>query len=461
MLTVMSVVSLWAVLLPIIGIAVGALKIRRDAFLLLVYAQSVIYIDVAPVIASVEVTAAAQARYSWLQAWALVLFQAPLLAIYAFRMRKVEVTPRTLGLSSGRLALFSIGAAVLGAGYMIVALKYGILYRRLSDELVTVQMSMNIVEFAVYRVFVELGPFLLAVMLLIGRLSPPRTAHDRLLLRAGFLLTLLPYLAYVLINSRLMAVVILATLFAMWTLLSVQRRGLRTGAALAVILAGGTALYSVRVVENIRMAVFTGGNMFAPRNFLPVSAYEGPLDDVLKWRLNGLDLMAIIADNVETQGPAWGTAWAGPFIVSLDPIVRTPLTVDMKLAGLTTAKSFLLLRYGGVAKTDYYNCMLSDAYGNFGRLGFLVVAIVLASLFGWATSAVATSASPAMLITAAFFLTRGLPFEQEFATLLYGWFKLVPFVAAVVVLSPLRARLSRTIDAPTLPTRLTAEPHAM
>jgi hypothetical protein len=173
----------------------------------------------------------------------------------------------------------------------------------------------------------------------------------------------------------------------------------------------------------------------------------------LRWRMNGVDLIAIIADNVETQGPALGTAWAVPFVLSLDPIVRTPFTVQAKRANLTSAKSWLLLRYGGVAKTDYYSCMLTDAYGNFSIYGFLLAALVLGPIIAFATAALRWSAAPVGLVFAAFAITRVLPFEQGFESILFGWYKLVPFILMALAFYPLRragSAFHRVSRSPTL-----------
>ena len=203
----------------------------------------------------------------------------------------------------------------------------------------------------------------------------------------------------------------------------------------------------MRVVANVRLAVGRGESMFALTNFLPISTQEGQLDDTLRWRMNGVDLIAMIADNVEAQGPALGGAWAVPFILSLDPIVRTPFTVAAKTANLTSAKSWLMLRYSGVGKTDYYSCMLTDVYGNFSIYGFLLPAFLLGIVLARATAALRWSAKPAAVVIAAFAITRVLPFEQEFESLLFGWYKLVPFVLVALLFYPLRKRRDGAIPA--------------
>jgi hypothetical protein len=51
-------------------------------------------------------------------------------------------------------------------------------------------------------------------------------------------------------------------------------------------------------------------------------------------------------------------------------------------------------------------------------------------------------------VFAAFAITRALPFEQEFESILFGWYKLVPFVLFALAVYPLR-RIHRTsLDLP-------------
>jgi hypothetical protein len=54
------------------------------------------------------------------------------------------------------------------------------------------------------------------------------------------------------------------------------------------------------------------------------------------------------------------------------------------------------------------------------------------------------SAAPAAVVFAAFAITRVLPFEQEFESLLFGWYKLVPFVLVALLFYPLRRRRGDT-----------------
>jgi len=251
-------------------------------------------------------------------------------------------------------------------------------------------------------------------------------------------MTTLLYMGYAMINTRLTALMTLAILYAIVNVTSDSRRRLGFATVLGTTLLAVGGLYALRVVTNVRLSFSNGAGILALQNFLPVASNEGQLDDTLRWRLNGVDLIAIIADNVEAQGPALGTAWAVPFVLSLDPIVRTPFTVEAKRANLTSAKTWLLLRYGGVGKADYYSCMLSDAYGNFSVYGFLLAALVVGPILAVSTASLRWSAAPAGIVFAAFAITRVLPFEQEFESILFGWYKLVPFVVVALAVYPLR-----------------------
>jgi hypothetical protein len=441
MTATMWIVTLWAMMLPILALALRVLELRRDTFFLLVYVQALAYVDIAPLLASSDLSTAIQDRYAWVQTWALVLFQIPVMLAYVVmlrRRRRKLPTQREYRVSATRLALFVGGSCALGIAYFVIGAKYDLLYRRIGEELASVQLSMNLVEFALYRAFIELGPFLIVVQLFLLRTHTNMSSRLRAWAWVGVALTTLLFMGYALVNTRLNALLTLAIIYAVVNVTSDGHRRIGLGAALGTVVLAAAGLYALRVVANVRLSFSNGDGIFALQNFLPVATREGQLDDTLRWRLNGVDLIAIIADNVEAQGPALGTAWVVPFVLSLDPIVRTPFSVEAKRANLTSAKTWLLLRYGGVSKADYYSCMLSDAYGNFSIYGFLFAGLVVGSIVAVATASLRWSAAPVGVVFAAFALTRVLPFEQEFESILFGWYKLIPFVIAALLVCPLR-----------------------
>lgn len=444
-------IALGASLLVGGALALGKLTVRRDGFFLLFYVQSLLYLDIAPAIAAADVSTATQEQYVWIQGWAFVLFQLPLLIAYLFALRRrrdaARPANRSFRFSASRLQLLVAAIAALGIGYFVVAARNGLLYRRIGGEdLAAAQLQMSTPEFAIYRVFLELGLFLCASMLVVLRLPSDIRSASRTTARVGFIVAAGLWLGYALVNSRLTAALTIAALWSAMSVVESQPRRFSPRVLLGVPAMLFFAAYAMQIVSNIREAHSTGGAMFALENFIPTTPTQPQSDDELQWRMNGIDLIATISANVEAQGAAHGRAWAVPLILSLDPIVRTPFTIAAKRAALTTAKSWLLLEYGGVSKTDYYSCMLSDVYGNFSIYGFPIAGILLGVLLGLSTRALRWSSSPAAIIIALFVITRILPFEQEFETVLFGWYRLVPFVLLVIAIYPLRRRVKSSSD---------------
>lgn len=187
----MLIIALGVTLVVGGALALGKLSVRRDGFFLLFYVQSLLYLDVAPAIAAADVSTATQAQYVWIQAWAFVLFQLPLLLAYlvALRQRReaTKAVERSFRFSATRLQLLVASITALGVGYFIVAVRNGLLYRRIGgEELAAAQLQMSTPEFAIYRVFLELGLFLCAVLLVVPRLPSEIRPGSRAIARLGF-----------------------------------------------------------------------------------------------------------------------------------------------------------------------------------------------------------------------------------------------------------------------------------
>ena len=375
----MWMITLWAVFLPFAAMVAGWLRPRRDVFLLLLYAQSIIYIDVAPILASVDVNDAMRARYVWVQAWVLVLFQLPLIVIYclALRWRRNRYAPeRQLHVSPVRLGMFTAACVIHGIAYFSVAARYGLLYRRIAEDLATVQLSMNLVDFALYRSFIELGPFLIGAQLLVLRARTAMSRSLRMAALAGLLLTTALFLAYAIVNTRLFALVTIAMILGVTAVTGDDRKGLRVRTVVGIGLAAVASFYAISVREpTFAHHSHAMERCFRSTRFSPFSSEPAAPDDSYRWRLNGIDLIAIIADNVESHGPALGTAWAVPFVLALDPIVRTPFSVDAKRANLTATKTWLLLCYVACRRRTHAQLPALGRVRNFSIYGFALSAL--------------------------------------------------------------------------------------
>lgn len=429
-------------MLPIAALLSGMLRWPRDFFAALLYAQAFMYLFLAPTIVAAELPESTASRYGYFLWWELGLFVLPFLLWYRLSLAAFERKWRARIAYRVRILPsigFAAGSVMLGVGYLFVALNRNLLYRRLgSDGLATAQLDLPLIELAFYRGFMEFAPFLAIFSLVVLRLAKPPQAWMRGLWRASLFFSGAVYGLHVLVNSRVWGVLFVTSLVGLILLTDREARRIRPERGVLLLLLGLIGLYQLQVTENVREKIASGGSALDPANLL-IGTKSSVAEDGYTWRLNGVDLMALIADNVEAQGPAMGRAWAVPLLLSLDPIVRTSATEQLKRAALTTSKSFLLLQYAGIAQMDYYSCMLTDAYGNFGVMGFLAVALVLSTICAFVTVAIRSGAGPAVIVVSCFALSRVLPFEQEFSALLFGWLKLAPVVLVVMLFNPLTA----------------------
>jgi hypothetical protein len=419
--------------------ALGVLRWPRDFVFGLLCLQALVYLYVAPAMVTSQLTAPFVGHYLYFMGWGIPLFLGVFLLAYRgilgelFRGRP----SREFQLRPGRSALFACGCCLLTAGYLWVAASRGLFYRRIGWlGLAEAQLELTLPEFAFYRTFIELGPFLAVFLLVALRLDSRAGSRRRWICWAALIVLGGAYLVHVVLNSRLYGVLFLAAL-AGATALTPGRRGRSTvGWAVSGTLLVLTSLYALRVTENVRTRIGEGRPAFEAGAFLP-SGGAGDLEEGYAWRLNGLDLMALIADRIAVEGPAWGHAWEAPFVLAFDPLIRTDRTEQLKREAQTTAKSYLLLNYAGIDLPDYYSCILSDAFGYLGLLGFPVVALTIGGLCAFSTAGITRSPSPSVVVVSCFMLSRVLPFEQEFSTLMFGWFKLLPLLLAMLWLNPL------------------------
>lgn len=430
-------------MLPVVAMLSGMLRWPRDIFAGLMYAQGVVYMFIAPSIAAASLPTNTQARYSFFLWWALPLFCGAFLVAYrivAARLERRWSAPPDLVVNQLASVGFVIGSILMAVGWLWVAFTRNLLYRRLGAEgIAGAQLDLSLIEFGIYRSFMEFAPFFAIYALVVLRIAKPPQRWIQLLWRSCLVVTASLYGLNVLVNSRLAGVLFIAALAGVVLITAPESRRVRPERVVLILMLAISALYVVRVSENIRERISNGGSAFDPSNLDP-SGRTGGGEEGYELRLNGIDLMALIADNVEAQGPALGRAWAVPLLLQLDPIFRTDFTEQMKRGALTTSKSFLLLQYAGIAESDYYSCMISDAYGNLGLAGFLAVALVLAGACAVAGVGLRGKGGPTVILIASFVLSRVLPFEQEFASLLFGWLKLLPLIIAIWIFSPLRRR---------------------
>src|SRR5213075_2163803 len=130
-------------------------------------------------------------------------------------------------------------------------------------ELSVIQLSMSIVEFALYRAFIELGPFLIAAQLILLRAPTDMSVQLRAWARVGLGLTTVLFLGYAIVNSRLYAIIALAIPYGIVNATSRPDRRLGLGMVAGTLMIAMGGLYVIRVVENVRLSIAGGEGVFA------------------------------------------------------------------------------------------------------------------------------------------------------------------------------------------------------
>jgi hypothetical protein len=449
--------------LPILFLWKGVLDLRRDFLILGVYLQFLLYVYVGPYLSLRGEPSSMASPYVWFGAWAIPLCGAVLIASYLLSLRawrrdrvagrvRLDVQPRRFGL------LLLVLLAVSGA-FWAIAWSHDIIQRRITaGALLTRQFTLRLPEFAVYRLYIESLPFLIAIVVAGLVASRERLSWP---VRASAALTLASAYVYLTINSRLSLALALMIVLGVWALF--WRGGGRfwprftAGCVVCVVL----LLYSNATTEKIRYAELSGespwraflpfasireqqprpdagalrrGLSFVSGGFLYVASAEIPIS----MRLNGLDLIVRMQPALETRGFAWGRAWKIPVALVVLPIVNPSKARAYKSTFDVTAKNYLIRHYTALPDVDHVSCILTDAYGNFGIAGFALVGAFLGSAFGLGIRTLRWPWHGGLAVVALFFLSHLFQFEQEFVTALLLWVKKAPFLVAVLFLNPFR-----------------------
>ena len=406
-----------AAALPIPFLLSGLLDLRRDFLFFCVYLQFLLYVYVGPYLWLRGGSSAASGSYEWLGASALGLCGGALMAAYMLSLRghrrvrgsdpaRLEVSPRRFELLLVILMAFSFT-------FWMIAWSHGIILRRLGSGLLPRQFTLRFPEFVVYRLYIESLPFLVALVVagLVaarGRLS----WHAR----AGAALVLLSAYFFRTVNSRHELALGLLIALGVWAALSGGQAGFWPRFAVGCVLSAVLLLYSNSVTEKVRVAVGTGQSLwrafspFSPmeerppvpargptaasstppgkgkagspgpgtlsasteqRSFLSESfLYVASTETPIATRLNGLDLIVQMEPALEARGFAWGRAWKIPAALVVLPVIDPAKARAYKLTYDITAKNYLMRHYTDLPDTDHVSCILTDAYGNFGLLGF-------------------------------------------------------------------------------------------
>jgi hypothetical protein len=470
-LTLILLSGLVAAVLPVALLAGGWLQLRRDFLFLAIYLQGLLYVHFGPYLYARAHPPVPLEAYRTFSISALPLFDASLLLGYiaVLGMRKARspfAPPRGLEPSYRRFALLVFAFAAFALMFWSIAWSTSLIYRRIGvNILVSQQLKLPALSFAVYRLYIEGLRYMVALVVLGLVLGGRRLGLATRLAAAAVLLSAYVYLV---VNSRIDLALDLLIVLGVWSFFWQGGKGFWVrfagGCAIAMVL----LVYSMSTTERIRVAFANSWELdwraFVPGMSLekrvvqigqrrpaisstPASAaasrpllFAAPTEMSMSLRLNGLDLMARLRPAFQARGYAWGRAWEVPAALVILPVIDPARARVYKLRWDLAAKNYLMRTYAGMSDFDYVSCMLTDAYGNFGGTGFLAVGLFLGVACALAVRALGASTRAALVLVALFAVCHVFQFEQEFISALLFWAKKLPLLAGVLVISPFRVR---------------------
>lgn len=474
--------------LPVWALLRRRLDIRRDLLFLAFYAQAFLYVQLGPwdYMRRMPSAASLAPAYAALAVVSVLFFNGPFLASYLLARGREEVGPLTFDVRSR--AFTFLNAAFLGfaAAFWTIAVRSELVFRRIGNTIIPKQLTLRLFDFLVYRSYSE-GVWFLGSVVFVGLVIGGSRIST--LGRTLAFANLASIYLYLVINSRIGLGLALGLFVGLWALLW---RGKGAYLPRLAIVSGAAALlllYSTSTTERIRVGFGRTGSAVSWRAFLPglsleerraaakipgirrryrptpsategsqseeeetvggsnlgeavsgMLLYRAAVETPLSLRLNGLDLMARMKPALESEGFAWGRAWEAPIALVYLPILDPPEARRMKLTFDIAAKNYLMRRYTNLDQSDYFSCMLSDAYGNFGFAGIALVGIVLGVAVGLSVRGLTHPRYSFVPLLALFAVSHLFQFEQEFVTASFLWIKKLPFLVAVLVINPFVVR---------------------
>jgi hypothetical protein len=406
----------------------------RDWFLLLFYGQSLVYLNLTPMLFlsapppvpwSGTPDENTELLYVFISAEALLFFQLPLLFIYLKRV--VASLPK----GSKRKALIPVQRTAVILGLVGIAFGALFIYVMLSNDLFTairtyqnaglpsIYGALPTPVYIVMRLFQMAGLFLSGVLLLIMLNGQNLSTTARKIVSTAFVIVLGTWLVFYLLNGS-RSFMVIAVLLILGVAVSqsknqkrVRTKRMRTIAFVAVL----ASLYLLKIAYSIRFsdesvpawAIVSPGDI----SFLKEMPTEGVLD--FRYRLNGIDSMAMITPQAFEQGFAYGEAWLPLIFVSVAQVVDRGSVAALKLDRSTDPKMNLIYRYTQHSEMiDWPNSILFDLYGNFWIFGMMLAGWVFAEMFAFAAKALAAQLTLNAALIGLYCVTSTMQFESTF-----------------------------------------------
>jgi hypothetical protein len=420
------------------------IKVKEDYFFIIFIFFGFLYIIIAPALTfisgDIDIINDGEI-YPEIQIFLLIFFLLPL--IFSYRLFKniipTNSTKNYYFLSGKKLIFFCTFFIFFEILFIILALNKNMYFRRIgTEEIADLISRLDIFTLIILRTHdLIILPAITLLALLLPSLKIVKRASLCSLVYFTHFILVCSFIIFALMNSRLQLVFLAIALLYGWLLAGNDRFKLSGG---VIILLLGGLFYGLIVVSNIRNYGIEAeiSNILNPISF--ITEQNSIAFNKLEWvqRLDCVELIAKMDDNLKRQGYEWGRAWENPLIATFGSLVGSDSAFDLKATGLTTAKSFLIERHTDIGLKDYSSCMATDLWGNFWIYGLPVASILIAFIFAMLRYGLTNPFTPAALVISIVCAFYFVIFEKEFLDWAIGWIKLIPAIIILVALNPIK-----------------------
>lgn len=389
--------------------------------------------------------------YVIIQLAGIILFEWPFLFLYLRGVGRTALArPRREGSIRlrpvpGRVFIVSLIGMVFTLTYLTVALRFGLLRMPRDSNLIPyLLLGLDTVIYAILRMFVYAGLFLASVLLVLAFQSRHSALPIRVFVWTAFSFTSAVWMLQALLFNRWEVtfgiVVLIGVVLSQKEWLGQWYKSTRRPKMMRIVFVGVLLLlYLMRVTYNYRFNYIESEGLKLA-NLNPFISYEIPYyeNQDLRWRLNGVDLMARITPRALSEGYALGAGWEYAFYCSVGQWIPGVSVEDYKLNPLTDTKAYLEYRYTGYRLSDWPNSFLTDLYGNLSFFGFILAAWLLSKVFVFANRSLSSPRSVWDCLFGLFLISQTMMFESGFSGWLFGLLRPLPLLLCFLVLRPFK-----------------------
>lgn len=413
------------------------LNIKKDFLFLIFTVLSFIYTFIFPII-NVNFYSDShkdQLMYFWIMLMIVLFFYLPFFIWYNPRILPAHFDQKK-SIVYNHISLFLFSGFIISVViyFHIISFRNNIYFARNAVYDPSIKADLSFIDFFVYNIFTKFGKFIFLFMFIIYRRCSKLPIYYRII----SLVSLGSYSLFLLINSRLGAILFLLQIIGLF-LMEKKRIQLSPKFYFYLILFLLLGIYSYNVVINIRSHYDdTGINLalFNPFN----DSGDPSVVEPIQTRLDGIFLMSQMTPVALKTGFAYGKAWVIPLFLTIGPIFFREQSNAIKASYLTDAEGYLLTQYTDLANStmDFNSIFLTDAYCNFFIVGFLLCAFVFSKLISISGYNVIAPKNSFHLIIGLYFYSQLFTIESEFISLLTNFIKILPIIILLIMLNPIK-----------------------